>query len=34
MCHPMYHNLYLERVTAKLAHFWSRDFGIELCAKR
>jgi len=23
-----------EKVTAKLAHFWSRDFGTELCAKR
>jgi len=27
------HYIAVERVTAKLAHFWSRDFGTELCAK-
>jgi len=26
------HNLYLDRVTAKLAHFWYRNFGTKLCA--
>jgi len=36
-CQQIFKEIFTEicrgRVTANLAHFWSRDFGTELCAK-